>query len=63
MAKLSKLGEPVSPAMNGMSTLFTKAVTTAPKAVPITTATARSTTLPFMMKFLNPVNIGSRLAH
>src|SRR5580704_1943989 len=39
--------------MSGMKTSFTSESTTFPKAVPITTPTARSTTLPRRMNFLN----------
>src|SRR5581483_660523 len=41
-----KSGLPTMAAISGVSRSFTKAVTTAPKAAPMTTATARSTTLP-----------------
>src|SRR5437764_758606 len=48
MVKLSceKSGLPPNAAMNGVIRSFTSAVTTAPNAAPITTAIARSTTLP-----------------
>ena len=45
---------PPTAAMSGLMTLLLKAVTTAVNAAPMATATARSTTLPRMMKFLNP---------
>jgi len=41
-----KSGWPTSAAINGVNESFTKAVTTGPKAPPITTATVRSRTLP-----------------
>src|SRR6185312_10350972 len=55
--KLSKLGEPMSAAISGIMMFSTREFTTAPNAAPIMTATARSTTLPFMMKSLNPFNM------
>src|SRR3954470_4118124 len=41
-------------AISGLMMLVVKLVTTVVKATPMTTATARSTTLPRMMKFLKP---------
>src|SRR5580658_2732896 len=41
-------------AISGVMKSLTSAVTTAPKATPMTTATARSTTFPRRTKFLNP---------
>src|SRR5690606_8866574 len=55
--KLSKFGEPTNAAINGISTLSTRAVITAPKAAPMTTATARSTTLPFIIKSRKPFSM------
>ena len=52
-----KSGWPKIAAMSGVRMLATNAVITAPKAAPMTTATARSTTLPRMMKSRNPLNI------
>src|SRR5919199_6556819 len=45
---------PPKAAMSGLMRLFVTLVTTPVNAAPMTTATARSTTLPRMMKFLNP---------
>src|SRR3990167_7344145 len=44
-------------AINGVIRSFTKELTTAVKAAPIMTPTARSTTLPRRIKFLNPLII------
>ena len=52
-----KSGLPKMAAISGVRMSATKAVITAPKAAPMTTATARSTTLPRMMKSRNPLNI------
>src|SRR3954452_16545067 len=41
-------------AISGLMMFVVKLVTTVVKAAPMTTATARSTTLPRMMKFLKP---------
>src|SRR5579862_7494984 len=49
-----KSGLPTRAAMSGVIKSFTSAVTTAPKAAPSTTATARSTTLPRKRNCLNP---------
>lgn len=46
-------------AMNGVIKSFTKPVTTAPKAAPMTMPTAISTTLPLSRNCLNPFNIFS----
>jgi len=54
-----KSGVPPNAPINGVTKSFTSAVTTFPKATPITTPTAMSTTLPFNIKFLNPCNIFS----
>src|ERR1039458_3058690 len=52
-----KSGLPTTAAMIGVRRSFTNAVTTAPKAPPITTATARSITLPRITNFLKPFSI------
>src|SRR4051794_9541875 len=44
-------------AISGVMRSATSLVTTAPNAAPMTTATARSTTLPRMTKSLNPLSI------
>src|SRR6266536_5966005 len=54
-----KSGWATMAAISGVRTLVTKDVTTAPKAAPITTATARSITLPRRMNSRNPLNIAS----
>src|SRR5579864_196948 len=61
MVKISaeKSGFPTSAAINGVSKSFTSAVTMAPKAPPMTTATARSTTLPRNRNSLKPFSIDS----
>ncbi len=51
---LEKSGEPTTAAMIGVNRSLTSAVTTAPNAAPITTATARSSTLPRRMNCLKP---------
>src|ERR1700687_2555326 len=63
MAKLmeEKSGLPTSAAMSGVSKSLVKAVTTDPKAAPMTTPTARSTTLPRRMNCLNPLSMGWNL--
>src|ERR1051326_701069 len=43
-------------AIRGVTRSFTKALTTAPNAAPMTTATARSTTLPRSRNARNPFN-------
>src|SRR4051812_38132009 len=48
--------------MSGCITLLVNAVTNAVNAVPMTTATARSITLPREMKSLNPFNMGMNLS-
>ena len=53
MAHLEKSTPPMSRPIGGMMILSTNAVTILPKAAPITTATARSITLPFAMNSLN----------
>src|SRR5215469_8909350 len=59
MVKLNaeKSGLPTIAAINGVKRLVTNEVTTAPKAAPITTATARSITLPRIMNCRKPLNI------
>src|SRR3954449_9067996 len=52
-----KSGLPTIAAISGVTKLATKAVTTAPNAAPMTTATARSITLPRRMKSLNSLII------
>src|SRR5690242_20713679 len=49
-------------AMSGVIRSFTNAVTTAPKAPPMTTATARSITLPRSMNCLKPLSITASCA-
>src|SRR5438093_13689548 len=49
-----KSGTPPKAPIKGVTRSLTKAVTTAPNAAPITTATARSTTLPRRRNFLKP---------
>src|ERR1035438_10258004 len=56
-ASLSKSGALKMAATNCMMMPLVKAVTTAPKAVPMMTATARSTTLPRRMKSRNPLSM------
>ena len=51
-----KSGLPKIAAMSGVRMSATKAVTTAPNAAPMTTATARSTTLPRRMKSLEALD-------
>src|SRR5919199_6000007 len=46
---------PPNTAISGLIRLFVKLVTTPVNAAPMTTATARSMTLPRMMKSLNPL--------
>ena len=53
-------GALVKAAMSGMMMFATREFMTAPKAAPMTTATARSTTLPFIMKSLNPFSMSSK---
>src|ERR1035438_2657755 len=53
-----KSGLPATRAMRGLIRSLTRAVTTVPKAAPITTPTARSTTLPRKMNCLKPDNMG-----
>src|ERR1700758_3871984 len=49
-----KSGLPTTAEINGVSKSFVNAVTTPPKAAPITTPTARSTTLPRNRNCRNP---------
>src|SRR5215471_3558544 len=58
-----KSGLPPSAARRGVIRSFTRAVTTAPKAPPMTTATARSITLPRSMNCLKPLSISRLLWH
>src|SRR5690348_13935119 len=57
--RFEKSGLPPMAAISGVKMLVTSAVTTAPKAAPMTTATARSTTFPRKRNFLNPCIIGT----
>jgi hypothetical protein len=50
-----KSGLPTMAAISGVIRSFTRAVTMAPNAAPMTTATAKSSTLPRMMNCLNPL--------
>src|SRR5690349_9686338 len=52
-----KSGLPTMAAISGVRMLVTNEVTTAPNAAPITTATARSSTLPLIMNCRKPLNI------
>ena len=54
-----KSGLPTMAAMNGVIRSFTSAVITAPNAPPMTTATARSMTLPRSRNCLKPFSIGT----
>src|SRR5882762_7480062 len=56
-----KSGFPATAAMSGVNRSLTKAFTTDVNAAPITTATARSRTLPRRMNCLNPLNIETLL--
>src|ERR1039458_1991327 len=58
-AKAENSGLPAMAAINGVSRSFTIEVTTVPNAAPITTPTARSTTLPRRMNCLKPLSTGS----
>jgi hypothetical protein len=51
-----EVGGPPTRAIRGVMRLVTTESTTAPKATPITTATASSTTFPRRMKSLNPLS-------
>src|SRR5689334_6507491 len=53
---LKSLPPPIAPTI-GVMMLATNDVTTAPNAAPMTTATARSTTLPRKMNALNSLNM------
>src|SRR5579859_1731543 len=55
--KAEKSGLPKIAAISGVRMLATNEVTTAPKAPPITTATAKSITLPRKRNFLKPANM------
>src|SRR6476660_5840429 len=59
MVKLmeEKSGLPTMAAMSGVRRSLVKAVTTDPKAAPMTTPTARSTTLPRRMNCLKPLSM------
>src|SRR5580704_10453285 len=52
-----KSGLPTIATINGVSRSLVRAVTTPPKAAPITTPTAKSTTFPRRMNCLNPLSI------
>src|SRR5580704_10381195 len=52
-----KSGLPTNAAIRGVSRSVVSAVTTPPKAAPITTPTAISTTFPRRMNFLKPLSI------
>src|SRR5438309_3884888 len=56
-----KSGAPPARAISGVTRFFTTEFTTAPKATPITTATARSSTFPRRMKSVKPLSIGQTL--
>ena len=60
-AALEKLSCLYMADIKGVIISFTKDWTTELKAAPTTTATARSTTLPRKMNFLNSLNIGYTL--
>src|SRR5258708_16610723 len=53
-----KSGLPTIAAISGVNRSFVSAVITPPKAAPITTPTAISTTFPRRMNFLKPSSIG-----
>src|SRR5712692_4403263 len=55
--RLAKSGLPPIAAISGVTRSFTNAVTTTPNAVPMTTATARSTTLPLSKKVRKPFKV------
>jgi hypothetical protein len=57
-----KSGAPPARATSGVIRFFTTEFTMFPKATPITTATAKSITLPRRIKSLNPLNIASLLS-
>src|SRR3954449_6695119 len=61
-ASWSKSGSPPTAAISGVMMSLTSALTTAVNAVPITTATARSTRLPRRMKARNSRSIARRYA-
>ena len=52
-----KLGFPTTAPMIGMMMSFTKLLTNSPNAMPMITATARSSTLPFVMNFLKSASM------
>src|SRR6478672_4151358 len=58
---VEKSGLPTMAAMSGVRRSLVKAVTTEPKAAPMTTPTARSTTLPRRMNCLKPLSMGWNL--
>src|SRR5436309_15193364 len=58
-----KSGLPAMAAIDGVNRSLTMAVTTAPNAPPITTATARSRTLPRITNCRNPLNMAAPLRH
>jgi len=55
---LSRFGLPATEAMRGLITPWSRPPTTLAKAVPMTTATARSTTVPRIKKSLKPLSMG-----
>src|SRR5260370_37785223 len=55
--KAEKSGLPAMAAISGVRILPTNEVTTAPKAAPMATATAKSTTMPRKRNFLNPASM------
>src|SRR5512146_2938026 len=57
-----KSGLETTAAISLLMILVTKEVTTEPKAAPMTTATARSMTLPRMMNCLNPLSMSPLLS-
>src|SRR5437660_3920408 len=57
--KAEKSGLPTMAAISGVTTVVTNEVTTAANAAPMTTATARSITLPSKMNCLKPDSIRS----
>ena len=62
-ARLLKSGLPKIAAMTGVRRSLTRALTTAVNAAPMTTATARSTTLPRRMKSRNSLRVAGRPRH
>src|SRR5450759_1787061 len=60
---LSRFGLPATEAMRGLITPWRRPPTTFAKAAPMTTATARSTTLPRIKKSLKPLSMGLLSGH